>query len=60
MLIMLSSASFFYRARDFNINGGIFIRSDGNVFIRQTGEQINSNLPEWKMLMASLNMHRIT
>ena len=38
ILIILSSASFFYKARDFNINGGIFIRSGGNVVIRQTGE----------------------
>ena len=36
--IILFSASFFYRARDCIMNGGIFIRSNGNVAIRQTGE----------------------
>ena len=40
ILITFSSASFFYKASNVIINGGIFsiIRSDGNAVIRQTGE----------------------
>ena len=46
ILIMLSSASFFYRASNVIINGGIFsiIQGDGNAVIRQTGERIYPNL----------------
>ena len=62
IVIMLSSASFFYGASNFIINGGTFSinRSDSNAVLRQTGEWIRSSLSEWKMFMASLNMHRIT
>ena len=40
VLIMLNSASFFHRASNVIINGGVFsvIRSDGSVVVRQTGE----------------------
>ena len=40
ILIMLSSASFFHKASNVIVNGGIFSinRSDNNAVIRQTGE----------------------
>ena len=58
IFIMLSSTSFFPRASHVIVNGGVF-SIIGNMVTKQTGEWIHSNLPEWKILMASLNMHRI-